>query len=109
MSPDTGLELDHDFDLVVDSTGDLSAVSDMDELKKDLAGQIYNILDGLATGEVVTPNRATEIRARIQGTIEQDPRVEDIVEISISRALGESDIDVFIELDSIYGPTSVGV
>jgi len=103
MSPDTGIALDENFDLVIDSSGDVASYSDLEEMHKDLAGQLKLVIEDEVTGSVLTRNKIVETESSVRSVLENDERVEDVVNISVRKNrignLGQIDITV----DSIYG------
>lgn len=93
----SGPALDQYLDLVPGSTGDLSASSGVDEIRKDIA---YNLIGALrhgegveqpasvadgVVGEPITDGLSDDISIVVSDIIESDPRVESVPEIRVSQ------------------------
>lgn len=98
MSSDygSGLDLDENFDLEVDSTGDLAYTEGSDELTKDLSVRVAgalmygdgvdrpeNISDGVM-GEVLTPGVKKDAGSVVLDILNDDPRIDEVADIIIS-------------------------
>ncbi len=103
MSPDTGIGLGENFDLVIDNSGDVASYSDLDEMKKDLSGQLTLVIEDEIIGTVLTRNKIVEAESSVRSVLENDERVTDIVDISIQRNTVGNLAQVSVTVDSIYG------
>jgi len=102
-SGDTGIGLDENFDLVIDNSGDVGSLSDIEEMHKDLAGQLTLLVEDELVGAVLTNNRIAETKAGIQSVLDDDDRVTDIVNVSVRKNRVGNLARVEITVDSIYG------
>lgn len=109
----SGPSIDQNFDLEIDTSGDIDATSGPNELRKDLAFSIGAALtDGTGisrprsmrnglVGEVAGGNNGVieDAEQAIERVAEQDPRVDAVLNISASIPSGAVDsVDVSIRL-----------
>lgn len=99
----TGLSLDEYFDFVIDNSGDVESVSDVDELQKDLATMAWSVVDGELIGNVLTANLAVNLESRIRTQVSDDERIVSVNEASVNRSQTGTGARITISADSIYG------
>lgn len=109
MAPDTGLGLDEQFDLLIDSTGDIDRYEDVVEMHKDLAGAITIIIERDVIGTVLRPNDVAIAETEIENRMLADERVIGVVDVTLEQDSASTEVDVYVEVDSIYGRTSFSV
>lgn len=78
----SGPALDENFDLTIDSTGDLQSAEGVDELEKDLSVRLSIFLEPMI-GQQPTPNLRTKVSARTRSIAQSDPRVANVPRDSI--------------------------
>lgn len=110
----SGPLLDYNFDLAVDPSGDVSVVSGISELEKDLAFNLTRVLKygegvespaSLAGGIVGVPlDRGTrsDIQIIVSDVLDSDDRIEDVVDVEISQgdSLDTLVIDAIVTIDT---------
>jgi len=97
----TGIALDENFDLRIDTTGDIDATTtSIEELAKDLSLRIATIIDDVVLGNRLRPNQIAELEAEVTNTVIADTRVDDVVTVNVSRDLASTTADVVVELDA---------
>ncbi len=104
-----GLDLDEQFDFTIGDSGDLSSVSGVTELQKDLSGAITAIIQSQTIGNVLDANEASKLDSFLRSRILFDDRVESIRSLTIARGQDADTITVDVRIDTIYGPTQVTV
>lgn len=106
-SNDSGLFLDSQFDLSVNSLGDIASTEERAELEKDCATYVAQIIDRSLLGNRLTDNQLARLEDGLIQRLERDPRIEEVTEINIRRNLSEDDANVDISLDSTFGPIDI--
>lgn len=108
-SRETGLALDENFDFIIDSSGDLKSVDQIEELQKDLSGAVTAIIRDQFLGVKPNENIIAELESVITSRVEFDARVLSVRTISVGMSQGETQYNVYLALDTIYGDTEVNV
>lgn len=76
----SGIQLDQNNDIVISSTGDVSASSGVEELSKDIAFQLQlRVRDEI--GARNTKEARTRIRSIVREILLEEPRVDSVVNI----------------------------
>lgn len=78
----SGIKLDEDWDLVVDSTGDLDHTVDSAELQKDLAFVSAQELEAFYGGPINETTRG-RIRLKLTDVFTDDPRISEVTSLSV--------------------------
>jgi len=110
MAEDTGLDLDEYFDIVVDSTGDWRTTSQGEELRKDLSGVLWTLMQDLSGQRAETPTSETiTATQRVRSVVKNDIRVIEVLDVEITGAdsARPNKLDARVRVESIYGPLAV--
>lgn len=93
-----GIGLDENFDLQIDTTGDIGSSSDIFELKKDLSVRVAGALmygDGIerpasvasgAIGKPTDPGLRNDIGQAVSSILTDDERIDSVSTMSVSEA-----------------------
>lgn len=79
----SGPSLSRDLDFTVTTTGDIEAVSGVEELEKDLALQSLIELQEFE-GATQTPRTKVIIQSRVNQILTNDPRVQSVSDIQVT-------------------------
>jgi len=105
---DVGVELDSNFDFVIDPSGDASSVSGIEEVGKDAATYCWLVIYNLeALGTILTTNDEVIIESRIRSRLLADDRINQVVSIDIGQDFEANSITIDVDIDTIYGRTAV--
>lgn len=101
---DSGLAINRDnFDLKLDSGGDVAATANEQEMLKDLTLQIRLYFKRNLKGEVLNDTRLRTIETQIEEIVSSDARVESVASVSIRKRSDDRYPAVDISARTVYG------
>lgn len=99
----TGIGLDEHFDFIIDSSGDVKSVAQVEELKKDMSVMVWSVLNNNSIGDILTANVVLELESLIRSQLASDERITNVNEVSVRKLTDGQVVSVIISADSIYG------
>lgn len=103
-----GLELDSNLDLVITETGDLGIVSDVAELRKDLAFRLIRQFEQV-TGWQNTPEFHKDAELLAKRTVIDDDRVTGVSEFHIEEGDTPDEIEIGLAVETVNGDVELVV
>lgn len=98
-----GVGLNRDWDFEVDSTGDLTTVSGLDELEKDVAFNVARNWED-SIGRRVGSSTQKRIQITVRDVLIDEPRVNDIRNLTVRRVADNANkFEVVAEVNTIVG------
>ena len=96
-----GIELDGNWDIVVDGSRDVSVNRGVGELEKDLTFKVRRAISGII-GRHITPSLRERAKSRAERVLNQDERVEEVVSVRIYEVDNPNDDrDLILEAEMI--------
>jgi|APHM01.1.fsa_nt_gi hypothetical protein len=94
-----GIELTDDFDLVIDSSGDIASASGDAELQKDIAFRVKRFID-VGNYDLLSTTGREELRVDVESIIRADSRIRNAsARIIESESLTE--LEVAVQADAV--------
>ena len=106
---DNGIAINDKFDIELDSSGDINAVSDEDELEKDLALLIRLFSNERIFGNTLRTDQIKDIESQLTDIISSYDPVETVFDISLNKPATSSTVTVDVRISTIYGTQSFSV
>ena len=100
---DEGLDLDENFDLYLDETGDVGSGSGIEEVVKDVSTFVATILDNHAVGIVMDENDRAELESKIRSVVSDYDKVTAVPRVYVESDPSSSYPNVELVIDTVYG------
>ena len=106
---DNGISITDKFDIEIDSSGDIAAVSNEDELEKDLALLIRLFANDRIIGNTLRADQIKDIESQLTDIISSYDLVETVFDVSVNKQAAATTTTVDVRISTIYGTQSITV